>query len=89
MAIGKTEKEEVIKKFGKGAKDTGSASVQIGIFSTRINDITEHLKEHKKDKHSRMGLIKLVSKRKKLLSYLKRTNVEEYGNITKELKIRV
>ncbi|MBA3052608.1 MAG: 30S ribosomal protein S15 [Candidatus Omnitrophota bacterium] len=89
MAIGKTEKQEVIKKFGKDVKDTGSASVQIGIFSTRINEITEHLKMHKKDKHSRLGLIKLVSKRKKLLSYLKRTNEEQYGNITKDLKIRV
>ena len=75
--------------FGKNKKDTGSVKVQIAIFTARINEITEHLKSHKKDVHSRFGLIKLVSKRRKLLSYLRRVNVSLFNEVTKELGIRV
>jgi len=76
MAIKKEKKLELIKKFGKGDKDTGSCEVQVAILTARIKEITEHLKVHKKDKHSRLGLLKLVARRKKLLSYLKRTITE-------------
>ena len=89
MAIKKEKKAEVIRKYRKNEKDTGSAEVQIAIFSARIGEITEHLKAHKKDKHSRLGLIKLVSQRKKLLTYLKRVNAEAYRKVVKELEIRV
>ena len=89
MAIKKEKKGELIKKYRKDDKDTGSAPVQIAIFSARIGQITEHLKSHQKDKHSRLGLIKLVSKRKKLLGYLKRVNSEAYQKVVKELEIRI
>ncbi|MFH1956949.1 MAG: 30S ribosomal protein S15 [bacterium] len=89
MALKKVKKTEIIKRFKKGEKDTGSAEVQIAIFTARINEITEHLKVNKKDKHSRFGLIKLVSKRKKLLTYLKRVNPPSFGKIAQDLDIRV
>ncbi|MFH1352881.1 MAG: 30S ribosomal protein S15 [bacterium] len=88
MALKKVKKTEIIKRFKKGEKDTGSAEVQIAIFTARINEITEHLKINKKDKHSRFGLIKLVSKRKKLLTYLKRVNPSSFDKIAQELDIR-
>jgi len=88
MALKKGKKTEIIKHFKKGEKDTGSAEVQIAIFTARINEITEHLKINKKDKHSRLGLIKLVSKRKKLLTYLKRVNSVSFDKIVQDLSIR-
>ncbi len=88
MALKKGKKTEIIKRFKKGEKDTGSAEVQIAIFTARINEITEHLKVNKKDKHSRFGLIKLVSKRKKLLTYLKRVNPPSFDKIVQDLDIR-
>ena len=80
--------KKIIKDYGNNDKDTGSASVQIAHFSERINQINKHLKIMKKDHSSRRGLLALVSKRRKLLKYLKSTNVEEFKNITDKLKIR-
>jgi small subunit ribosomal protein S15 len=88
MSINLIDKKEVIGKFGKDAKDTGSAEVQIALLTGRIRHLTEHAKIHKKDNHSRHGLVKLVSKRKKHIKYLRRTNPDSYLNILKELSIR-
>ena len=88
MPITKEEKEKYIDQFGKDKNDTGSTEVQIAIFTHRIRELTEHSKEHKKDHHTRRGLVQLVSKRKKLLKYLMRSNPESYLNLIKELSIR-
>lgn len=88
MAITAEKKKEIIEKFNKGNADTGSAEVQIALFSERIKYLTEHFKTHKKDNHSRRGLITLVNKRRKLLDYLKKKDVERYKTIIKALKIR-
>ena len=70
MPITKEDKEKIIKKFGKNKEDTGTTEVQVAIHTHRISELTEHVKIHKKDKHTRRGLVKLVSQRKKLLKYL-------------------
>ena len=88
MPITKEEKKEIIKKFGKNDQDTGSTEVQIAILSHRIRELTEHLKIHKKDKHTRRGLVQLVSHRKKLMKYLIRCDAEAYMKIVKELSLR-
>ena len=89
MALDKEIKQEVIKTFRRGEKDTGSPEVQIAILTKRISDLTEHLKINKKDHSSRLGLLKLVGKRKRLLKYFKKANLERFHEIAKELKIRV
>ena len=76
MALTKKEKQEIIKKFAKSENDTGSTEVQIALLTAKINQLTEHLKTHKKDKHSRRGLITMVGKRRKLMKYLERTEGE-------------
>ena len=78
----------IIKKFGKSKDDTGATEVQVAILSHRISELTEHLKVHKKDKHTRRGLVQLVSQRKKLLKYLRKTKSESYISLIKELSIR-
>jgi len=88
MTLTTEKKSEIVKQIGKNEKDTGSSQVQIALMTQRIRDLTEHLKIHKKDNHSRHGLVKLVSKRKKHLKYLRRTNPERYTSVIKELKIR-
>ena len=88
MPISKKEKQEIVKKFGNNEGDTGSPEVQIAILTQRIRELTDHVKVHKKDNHTRRGLVKLVSKRKKLLKYLIRKKVDSYVNIIKELDIR-
>ena len=88
MPITKEDKEKIIKKFGKDIKDTGSTEVQVAILSHRISELTEHLKIHKKDKHTRRGLVALVSQRKKLLKYLFRSDSDSYLKLVKELSIR-
>tara|TARA_B100001123_G_C15312456_1_gene1024927 strand:- start:1174 stop:1443 length:270 start_codon:yes stop_codon:yes gene_type:complete len=88
MPISKEEKQEIIKKFGNNKDDTGSPEVQIAILTHRIRELTDHVKVHKKDNHTRRGLVQLVSKRKKLLKYLIRKKVDSYVNIIKELDIR-
>ena len=86
--ITKEQKQEFVEKFGKSDGDTGTAEVQIAIFSARINELTEHLKSHPKDHATRRGLLKLVGKRRRLLNYLMNTEIERYRTITKELGIR-
>ena len=88
MPINKEDKEKIIKKFGKDKNDTGSTEVQVAILTHRISEITEHIKIHKKDKHSRRGLVQLVSQRKKLLKYLMRSNSVSYSKLIKELSLR-
>ena len=88
MPISKKEKQEIVKKFGNNEGDTGSPEVQIAILTHRIRELTDHVKVHKKDNHTRRGLVQLVSKRKKLLKYLIRKKVDSYVNIIKELDIR-
>ena len=88
MALEKQHKEEVIKKFAVHAKDTGSPEVQIALLSTRINSLTEHFKVHKKDQHSRRGLLMMVSQRRKLLNYLQREDLTRYQTIIQKLGIR-
>ena len=88
MSIKKDTKKEIISKFANNEKDTGSAQVQIAVLSERINNLTEHFKLHKHDNHSKRGLMALVNKRKKLLSYISKKNNEKYKEIIKELKIR-
>ena len=88
MSITKDTKTEIISKFATNEKDTGSAQVQIAVLSERINNLTEHFKLHKHDNHSKKGLVALVNKRKKLLSYIAKKNNDKYKEIIKELKIR-
>ena len=88
MPISKEEKQEIVTKFGTNDLDTGSPKVQIAILTHRIRELTDHVKVHKKDNHTRRGLVQLVSKRKRLLKYLVRKNVDSYVNLVKELGIR-
>ncbi len=81
-------KQDVIKKYGKNEKDTGSPEVQIALLTERIKYLTEHFKTHTKDFHSRRGLLMLVGKRRRLLDYLKREDIERYRKIIEELGIR-
>jgi small subunit ribosomal protein S15 len=81
-------KKEIIDRFKLHDKDTGSPEVQVAILSNRINYLTEHFKTHKKDHHSRRGLLKLVGQRRRLLNYLRKTDVQRYQNIIKELGLR-
>ncbi|NRA73190.1 MAG: 30S ribosomal protein S15 [Rickettsiales bacterium] len=88
MSILKEKKKEIIEKFKKEGHDAGSTSVQVAILTERINNLTAHLKIHKKDNHCRYGLIILVGRRKKLLKYLYKKNPDEYHKLIKELNIR-
>ena len=88
MPISKEEKQKYIDQFGKDSEDTGSTEVQVAILTHRIRELTEHVKTHKKDHHTRRGLVQLVSQRKKMLKYLIRSNAESYLNLIKELSIR-
>ena len=82
------QKKEIIAKYGKTPEDTGSPEVQIALLSARIADLTEHLKTHKKDHHSRRGMLKMVGQRRGLLDYLKRTDIERYRAIVEKLGLR-
>jgi small subunit ribosomal protein S15 len=84
----KEEKQEIIKKFGKGENDSGKSEVQIALLTKRINDLTEHFHAHKKDHHSRRGLMMMVGRRRRLLDYLTAKDIERYRTIIKELNIR-
>ena len=84
----KEEKSELIKKFGNNEKNSGKAEVQIAILTKRINDLTEHFNVHKKDHHSRRGLLTMVGKRRRLLNYLMKKDIGRYRTIIKELNIR-
>ncbi len=88
MALTKERKAELIKKFGKDAKNTGSTEVQIAILTDQINELTEHLKVHTHDYHSKRGLLIKVGKRRSLLDYLKKNNVISYRELIKNLNLR-
>jgi small subunit ribosomal protein S15 len=88
MPLTKDQKQELIKKYGKNEQDTGTSEVQIAMLTERIKELTEHFKTHKKDFHSRRGLLKLVGQRRRLLDYMIRTNLEGYRALIKELGIR-
>jgi small subunit ribosomal protein S15 len=89
MGITTKKKQELVKKFQRHAKDTGSPEVQIAIISEKIIELTEHLKEHRKDFHSQRGLLNLASKRKRLLNYLRRKDYKRFSEVVKDLDIRV
>lgn len=86
--LGTEKKQEVIKKFQGHENDTGSAEVQIALLTTRIQYLTEHFRSHKKDFHSRRGLLKIVNQRRKLLDYLKNRDAARYKKILQELNLR-
>ncbi len=88
MALDTAKKQEIISKFGKNENDTGSTEVQIALLSARIAELTEHLKSFKKDHASRLGLLKLVGQRRRLMRYLKRTNKDSYMKTIAALSIR-
>lgn len=88
MGLVREKKEKIIQGHKAHEKDTGSAPVQIALLTERINALGEHFKLHKKDHHSRHGLLRLINQRRKLLDYLKKENKEEYGKLIKELKLR-
>ncbi|MGE0062800.1 MAG: 30S ribosomal protein S15 [Xanthobacteraceae bacterium] len=88
MSVTASRKAEVIKEFAQKQGDTGSPEVQIAILSERINNLTEHFKTHAKDNHSRRGLLKLVSQRRQLLDYLRRSNETSYKSLIEKLGIR-
>lgn len=88
MALTTAATAQIVKKFKQSKDDTGSPEVQIALLTSRIQYLTEHLKEHKHDFHTRYGLTNLVSQRRRLLNYLKRVKFERYQNLIKELDIR-
>jgi small subunit ribosomal protein S15 len=88
MSITTARKAEVIKTYAKKSGDTGSPEVQVALLSERINNLTEHFKTHVKDNHSRRGLLKLVSQRRQILDYLRRTNDDSYKALIERLGIR-
>lgn len=88
MAVTKAQKEAIVKKFKTSELDTGSSEVQIALLTSRINEMSTHFSTHKKDKHGVRGLMRAVGRRRKLLDYLKRTNLKSYEKVIKELEIR-
>ena len=88
VSLTKEVKLEVIEKHGRGPADTGSAEVQVALLTRRIDDLTEHLRQHPKDHYSRRGLLKLVGRRRRFLNYLQRKDVEGYRALIKELGLR-
>lgn len=88
MSITPERKQELIKEYATGDGDTGSAEIQVAILSERITNLTEHFKTHAKDNHSRRGLLKLVSQRRRLLDYVKKTDAERYQSLIKRLGLR-
>jgi len=88
VTLTKEAKTDVIRKFAKHEGDTGSPEVQVALLTARINELTEHLREHKKDHHSRRGLLMLVGQRRRLLNYLRRDDLERYRGLVQELGLR-
>ena len=88
MALAKEAKEQIVTDFRTHEADTGSPEVQVALLSKRINDLTEHFKTHRKDNHSRRGLLKMVSQRRSLLDYLKRIDIERYHQVVGRLGLR-
>ena len=88
MALQVVQKEQVVKQYQRSGKDTGSPEVQVALLTERINGLTDHFKTHVKDFHSRRGLLKLVSQRRKLLDYLKRKDADKYRSLIEQLGLR-
>jgi small subunit ribosomal protein S15 len=88
MTLTQERKRELIDRFGESAADTGKAEVQIALLTARINDLTQHLRVHSKDHHSRRGLLMLVGRRRRFLNYLQRTDLERYRTLVRELGLR-
>ena len=88
MTLTQERKQELIAKFGDSPTDTGKAEVQIALLTARINDLTEHLRAHRKDHHSRRGLLMLVGRRRRFLNYLQRSDLERYRALLRELGLR-
>lgn len=88
MAVTTAQKAQIVQDYRRAAADTGSPEVQVALLTARINDLTEHFKVNMKDHHSRRGLLKMVSRRRKLLDYLKRTNLEGYKTLIERLGLR-
>lgn len=88
MALDQAKKQEIISKYGRSENDTGSSEVQIALLTSRISELTEHLKTFKKDHASRLGLLKLVGQRKRLMRYFKSKNKEAYAQLVSDLGIR-
>jgi len=88
MSLSSETKANIIAEYGRGNEDTGSPEVQVALLSARITDLTEHFSEHKRDHHSRKGLLMLVNKRRKLLDYLKKKDQDRYQDLIKRLGLR-
>ena len=88
MSLSKSEKQAIIEEYGRKENDTGSPEVQVALLTTRISQLTEHLKEHKHDEHSRRGLIRMVGQRRRHLNYLSREDPDRYKEIIKRLGLR-
>ena len=88
MAFSKERKAEIIKKFGNSSSDSRNTAVQVALLTERINYLTDHFRAHKKDHHSRRGLLKMVGQRRRLLDYMIRKDIEAYRQLIKELEIR-
>ena len=88
MAISTTDKAKIVADYQRAQGDTGSPEVQVALLTARINDLTDHFKSHTKDHHSRRGLLKMVSQRRKLLDYLKRKNADGYRSLIERLGLR-
>lgn len=88
MSVTNTQKAQVVKDYQRTSGDTGSPEVQIALLTARITDLTEHFKTHVKDHHSRRGLLRMVSRRRKLLDYLKRANADKYRQLIDRLGLR-
>ena len=88
MSLSTAEKADIVSQHARGAADTGSPEVQVALLTTRINQLTPHFQQHKKDHHGRRGLLKLVNQRKRLLSYLKAKDAERYTSLIGKLGLR-
>ena len=89
MALAGARKQEIIAQYAQREGDTGSTQVQVALLTTRINELTEHLRQHPKDNHSRRGLLKMVGKRRRLLNYLREQDAAEFHRLAEQLGIRV
>ena len=88
MSLTVDAKRDIVSKHGRGDGDTGSTEVQVALLTARINELTEHLREHRKDHHSRRGLLMLVGKRRRLLKYLQSSDIDRYRSLIQELGLR-
>ena len=88
MSLSTEAKREIVGKYGRDESDTGSTEVQVALLTARINELTEHLREHKKDHHSRRGLLMLVGKRRRLLKYLQASDIDRYRSLIQQLGLR-